>query len=359
VALDHPGRDRERGRIWRIVYTGKGTTRDAQPLFDISRASLAELISELANPNITRRMLAMNQLVDRIGAPAVSPTTTMLQQKDSTAFQRIHGLWVLQRLNALDDRLLASAGRDEDPGVRVHSLRVCSEIPEWSSIQEQLALTGLRDANPYVQRAAADALGRHPAFSHIRPLLDLRQTARTEDAQLVHVTRMALRNQLLSEENLRRLQTSQLKENDSRALADVAVAVDSAAAGQFLLKHALKFSESREKLATYLRHASRFAPESDLGELVRFARKTFSEDIDLQIVLFRSIQEGTSQRGGKLDPAVREWGTQLAEQLFASVRSASLEWRNSPTDKGETPNPWCSKSANRLMVIRLLNLFRA
>ena len=24
VPLEHPGRDRERGRIWRIVYTGKG-----------------------------------------------------------------------------------------------------------------------------------------------------------------------------------------------------------------------------------------------------------------------------------------------------------------------------------------------
>src|SRR6266850_3687312 len=129
VALDHPGRDRERGRIWRIVYTGKGAAKGAATSFDVSRASAAELISELANPNITRRMLAMNQLVDRIGEGAISPTATLMRQKDSNAFQRIHGLWVLQRLNALDDRLLASASHDTDPRVRVHSMRVCSEIP--------------------------------------------------------------------------------------------------------------------------------------------------------------------------------------------------------------------------------------
>src|SRR6266481_5067505 len=83
VALDHPGRDRERGRIWRIVYTGKGVAKGASTPFDISRASAAELISELANPNITRRMLAMNQLADRIGEAAISPAAAMMREKDS------------------------------------------------------------------------------------------------------------------------------------------------------------------------------------------------------------------------------------------------------------------------------------
>src|SRR5204862_2848635 len=82
VALNHPGRDRERGRIWRIAYVGDGAASGhplvgeragmrgkeavkVSAMFDFTHASIKQLLSELANPNITRRMLAMNQLVDR------------------------------------------------------------------------------------------------------------------------------------------------------------------------------------------------------------------------------------------------------------------------------------------------------
>ena len=41
----------------------------------------------------------------------------------------------------------------------------------------QLALAGLNDADPLVRRIAAEALGRHPAFENVRPLLDLRAKA--------------------------------------------------------------------------------------------------------------------------------------------------------------------------------------
>ena len=39
VPLTHPGRDRERGRIWKITYTGK----PARKLPDFSRADAAQL----------------------------------------------------------------------------------------------------------------------------------------------------------------------------------------------------------------------------------------------------------------------------------------------------------------------------
>src|SRR5438132_5071622 len=47
VPLDHPGRDRERGRVWRIVYTGNqnGSTPRANPQdFDLSHASVADAV---------------------------------------------------------------------------------------------------------------------------------------------------------------------------------------------------------------------------------------------------------------------------------------------------------------------------
>src|SRR6266850_283714 len=71
VPLTHPGRDRERGRIWRVVYKGDTTKSE------IRNAKLPEhldgLIAELGSPNLTRRMLAMNEICDRFGQAAVQP----------------------------------------------------------------------------------------------------------------------------------------------------------------------------------------------------------------------------------------------------------------------------------------------
>src|SRR5206468_3513385 len=56
VPLNHPGRDRERGRIWRIVYTGKGHKGEARaPRADWTKATIAELIQDLGHPNLVVR----------------------------------------------------------------------------------------------------------------------------------------------------------------------------------------------------------------------------------------------------------------------------------------------------------------
>ncbi|MEY2429117.1 MAG: hypothetical protein QOJ40_2002, partial [Verrucomicrobiota bacterium] len=359
VRLDHPGRDRERGRIWRISYvtpppspnsvapTGSrlyrrlatGPATDRMP-FDLFHSSPSDLIKELASSNITRRMLAMNQLVDRIGKPAIAPVKKIFRNRKSTPIQKMHGLWVLHRLNGLDEKILAGAAAEKDRGVRVHVMRVLSETHDWTPFHRKLALTGLADSDPYVQRAAADAVGRHPAFEHLRPLLDLRSQVPTEDSQLLHVVRLALRDQLLPERNLARLQAQPLSAKNSAAIADVALGIKTAEVGTFLLQYIQNASEDREKLTAYLRHAVRYAPENQMGKLATFTRTKFAADIDFQLALFKSVQEGAAQRGSALDSAVRDWGAALAEQLFVSVDPNSLEWRNVPIKASDNTNPW-------------------
>lgn len=341
VPLTHPGRDRERGRIWRIVYTGNKTaTATALP------ADVKGLVSELGNPNLTRRLLAMNELTDTHGASAIAPLKKVLGAKKAPSFQKIHAAWILHRLNALEEKAVLILAQNDKREVRVHAMRIASETKTWTTKIREAALKGLSDSDAYVQRAAADALGQHPQFENVQPLLAFQGTVRPEDSQLLHTVRMALRNQLLNSHDFGHLLAANFLEADSRTLAEIAIGIKSPEAGQYLLKHVMRVNESRPKMSEYLRHIARHAPEQDMADLARITRAKFADDLDFQLALLKSVQEGTAQRGTKLPQAFNEWGEALADRLLASVDASQLEWRNSPLPGSETANPWLLEKRN-------------
>jgi putative heme-binding domain-containing protein len=266
VPLTHPGRDRERGRIWRVVYRGKdgkGLVPKAPFNGDFTKAGVDQLVDLLAHPNLTVRTFAANRLV-RLAAPAPGfpgDTAIVLLAKafnhPKNNHQRVHALWILQRHGILDDATIQRAAKDDSREVRVHAMRVLSERPRLDKTLDDLALAGLKDADPFVRRAAAESLGQHPARGHIRPLLALRHEAPKEDEQLVHMTRIALRNQLLPADNWQEVTRVRLDEEDARAIADVAVGVPSVESGRFLLHYLRTYDEPTGPKSRYLRHIAR------------------------------------------------------------------------------------------------------
>ena len=104
---------------------------------------------------------------------------------------------------------------------------------------------------------------------------------------------------------------------------------------------AKKFSELRETMTRYLQHAVRFLPEKDLDRLADFTRAKFAGDMDLQLALFKSVQEGTEQRGARLSEGAKAWGAELAEKLLGSSEQKTNVWHHSPVEgMKETKSPW-------------------
>ena len=335
VPLDHPGRDRERGRIWRIVYRGDGSTKPVSP--DLSKMDADGLIAELAHPNIARRMLVMNELGDRMKWAAV-PGLMKAVASSTNAHQQAHAAWVLHRFGALDESSLVRLGGDSSRHVRLHAMRMLSERPKISEALTKIACERLEDADPFVQRAAADALGRHPENGNIPALVALLGRAASEDENLVHVVKMALRNHLRGEGAF--AVVKRLSEADVNTVADVAVAVASAEAGAFLLDHIQRAEPPREKLTRYLRHIARHVPEDKVDSLAEVVRNRFAEDVDFQLTLFKSVQEGSAQRGSELTGVVRGWGANLARALLA-VSEQKFEWTHRALPGAtDTKNPW-------------------
>ena len=129
-------------------------------------------------------------------------------------------------------------------GVRVHAQHVLAQRPKWTLAEHGLALAGLKDADPNVKRAAADALGLHPATENLRPLLDLRHAVPAEDTHLLHVVRMALRDQLLDATVWQCIPLKDWTERDARAVADVCLGAPTPEAAAYLLKHLGQYPEA-------------------------------------------------------------------------------------------------------------------
>ena len=341
VPLNHPGRDRDSGRIWRVVHRGADGQLKVRPRRDLSKASLNELVAALADPNLIFRKLATDQLTDRIGRTAIPALSQVLGNKATPAFQRIQALWTLQRLDALSERDLTAAAKDTNRALRVHAMRLLADTAKLTPALNKLARLGLSDPDALVQRCAAEAFARHPSYAHIGDLLQLTRRVPTNDTHLLYVARKSLRDQLVPEENFKRIRLASLSPANAHSIADVALGVKSAPAGTFLIDYVQKYPASRETLTAFLQHAARYAPEPSLDALAQIAQAKFADNPDLQLALLQSIQQGLDQRGVPLSAGLRAWGTELAGQLLSGVEDDALTWVNTPLNTTANPaNPW-------------------
>jgi len=119
-----------RGRIYRLVH--EGFERGPQPhLLD---ASTMELIGYLAHPNGWWRNNAQKLLILK-NDPAAIPALKKLAMDDGSWFSktpgtaaRLHALWTLQGMNALDASLLPELLQDPDAQIRKTSIWLSEDL---------------------------------------------------------------------------------------------------------------------------------------------------------------------------------------------------------------------------------------
>ena len=320
VPLTHPGRDRSSGRVWRIVY--KGTEGNPAPPLappvDRTKSSVDSLIADLGGPTLPVRITAANQLVARGGQEAESKLIDVLKHHDGPASTLVHSLWALDRLDKLDDPLLLGVVEPPvSPTVQVHALKVLVDRAALPPVLQTFALRSITDPNPHVRRAAAEVLGAHADFDHIRPLLALRQSTAAEDTHLMHVARMALRDQFKNKEVWSRLEALTLNARDRADVADVAVAVPTAEAAAFLLAHIQNDEVSPANTNRYIHHVARYGPRESVPALLGLAQAGDRSRAD-RIGLLRMIQQGAQERGEGAIPEVQQAGLGLVRSLLDS-----------------------------------------
>jgi putative membrane-bound dehydrogenase-like protein len=164
---DPAGVDRERGRIWRVVWTGDqpGKAVPSRPdvNMDLTKLSSPDLATVLAHPNVWQRRTAQRILNER-GITAFGPrelhvTTPVhtLLQKGETLDARLAALWTLHGTGLLDDGWLDEIVKDKEPAIRAWTARLTGErgFPLGDSMKRLAQLA--EDPDPTVRLAVAVA----------------------------------------------------------------------------------------------------------------------------------------------------------------------------------------------------------
>jgi putative heme-binding domain-containing protein len=330
VPLTHPGRDRESGRVWRIVYRGKdGTNPPVMPDRHEpgSAPAIAAALTRLDHPNLAVRINAADQLA-AIKSQEARPVETLKKwvEGEHSPEGKVHALWVLHRWGALSDETLTRAAGDRDRAVRVHAIRVLAESPALDRSLAGLARDALKDDDPFVRRAAAEALARHPDASNVPLLLALRDSVPSEDTHLLHAVRMALRDQFRVDEAWARLDPKGMTDQARADIADIAPGVHSAASARFLFEYLADHKEPRARLVRYVRHVARYGDAGKDGTLLAYLDRLAS-DADEQgrlggragrVELLKAYQQGLQERGLKPGDEATASALALAGELLGS-----------------------------------------
>lgn len=152
---------RGRGRIWRIAADAPpGTPKPVQP--HLSKATTAELVAHLADPNSWWRVTAQRLLFERQDRAAVAPLKELAASPKS-APGRAHALWTLEGLKALDDGLILRALKDPEAGVREQALRLADPRLARSDELRKAVAALADDPSPRVRFQLAFTLGEADA----------------------------------------------------------------------------------------------------------------------------------------------------------------------------------------------------
>lgn len=111
------------GRIWRIVPEGKKIPRPA----DLSKAAPAELVNALNSPNGWTRDTAQRLLVTR-GDSSAAPALRELAIKAADPRAKIHAMWTLDGLGAMDAAAAEASLKNEHPKVAQAALRASEPL---------------------------------------------------------------------------------------------------------------------------------------------------------------------------------------------------------------------------------------
>jgi mono/diheme cytochrome c family protein/glucose/arabinose dehydrogenase len=159
-----------KGRIWRVVHGSASARRPAAPA--LSKATPEQLVQTLSNPKGWWRDTAQRLLVER-GATTVAPSLKALAAKAPDWRTRLHALWTLDGLDAIDVASVRKALDDVNADVRASAVRLSERWLNGDQALRAAVIALVDDKNWNVRRQVAASLGEMPAADRLAPAITM------------------------------------------------------------------------------------------------------------------------------------------------------------------------------------------
>ena len=160
--------DTNRGRIWRLVH--KDFKPGPQP--HMLDETPAQLVAHLEHPNGFWRDTAQKLLVVRQDQSVVPALQTMARTSKNP-LARMHAMWTLEGLGALDATLAREKLKDENPRVRENAIRATESLikaGDKSFIADITAMAGDSDPNVVIQVIGTAKVQNFPDWEKLASL---------------------------------------------------------------------------------------------------------------------------------------------------------------------------------------------
>jgi putative heme-binding domain-containing protein len=349
VDLKHPARDKDRGRLWRVVYKGDKAAAPKPHRTDFTAAKDGELFEDLFSPNLAVRFLAGHQLRHRVidGKALDIPNPVERMKKSPGAAPAVFA-WLVSIAQAGGKTVPVSEylklfGAKGEVSTRIeehqgHFVRAITGRASLNDEERQFVAGVLSPEvplSPHARRAAAEAAVLHPHADFVQPLLAALKKCAPEDSHLRHALRVALRNCL-------RDAAAWPKEYDA-TYAEIALAIPNEKAAGFLASQ-IK-SVAGDKLPAAAEHVARYGTESDEQTLLGVIGVATSNGASPDPVL--AAFKGLQARGKKLKK-------ETADSLLKQAERAAVTFgapAKGPNPGEEKPVLWGLRVLNALPAV--------
>ena len=363
VPLDHPGRDKKRGRIWRVVKDDHAKSlTDCQ----LEKLSDKELAQQLESGNLGRRYLA-TELISQRGEAAYQEVIASIPKPpewpgvdQGIALRAAHGVWIGARLRrnsvtqfkqaeSLD--LLSSAHAFKALAALVHEPGVpgyFAQTSPWidldpnsrsgtmimrTSVDMPVGFIGEFNVHPGKGRtetrasvenrkARIECMGVSEDLAAIQ---ELQNMLASTDPTMSLTLKIALRK-LLSLPGA--FKTVPL---DYTRLTEIALAVPTAEASAWLWRSEALAKQPTVPLSKVVAHVGRYGQPELLKAVIQKVHSTTRDQSPAtQLELIQALHNGLSERGAPANPELLQWAQQLATQLLDSApQQPSPAWTSS------------------------------
>jgi putative heme-binding domain-containing protein len=352
VPLDHPGRDKERGRIWRVVKDDHVVSlKDCQ----LEALSDKDLAQQLVSENLRRRYLAGEVICQR-GEGAYDEVVSVMPKSnegapvaEGTALRMAHGLWIGGRLGKISATQFKQA-ESLDPLSSAHAFKALSAfmdqpgVPGYfahSHVKVDLPPTALNNnfgtrvtidsgivefgellggkrtetrTSVENRKAKIECAGTSADPGAIQDLQGLLSVAKANDLTMSLTVKIALKRLLSLPGACKAVPL------DYTHLAEVMLAVPTAEASAWLWKVETQSRQPPVPLSQVAGHVARYGEAELQNAVIEKVRATVQEQtVAAQLGVIQALHNGLSERGAPANPKLLRWAQKLATQLLDSA----------------------------------------